>query len=335
MSKFIAFSGIQPSGNLTIGNYIGAIRQWLNMQNNYNCIYCVADLHAITSHYNPLLLRQFTLDTIALYLACGIDPNKSILFVQSHVPEHNQLYWLLNCYTLCSELKNMTQFKTKSKIHYNNINSGLFNYPVLMAADILLYQSTYVPVGYDQKQHLELSRSIAKRFNKLYGDIFTIPEPYILKSYSRVMSLLDPQKKMSKSDTNQNNIIGLLESSDNVIKKIKNAITDSDHPPIIKYDIKNKPGISNLLNILSGIEGHSIKLLEKKFQGMMYAHFKDIVAESVSTMLSNIQKQYFFYRQDEKFLEKIIYEGCCKARLQAQKTLKKVYNVVGLMPNKN
>ncbi|WP_016676487.1 tryptophan--tRNA ligase, partial [Yersinia pestis] len=220
-SKPIVFSGAQPSGELTIGNYMGALRQWVQMQDDYDCIYCIVDLHAITARQDPALLRKRTLDTLALYLACGIDPKKSTIFVQSHVPEHSQLSWALNCYTYFGELSRMTQFKDKSARYAENINAGLFDYPVLMAADILLYQTNQVPVGEDQKQHLELSRDIASRFNNLYGDIFKIPEPFIPKAGARVMSLQDPTKKMSKSDDNRNNVIELLEDPKSVGKKIK------------------------------------------------------------------------------------------------------------------
>lgn len=258
-SKPIVFSGAQPSGELTIGNYMGALRQWVQMQDDYDCIYCIVDLHAITARQDPALLRKRTLDTLALYLACGIDPKKSTIFVQSHVPEHSQLSWALNCYTYFGELSRMTQFKDKSARYAENINAGLFDYPVLMAADILLYQTNQVPVGEDQKQHLELSRDIASRFNNLYGDIFKIPEPFIPKAGARVMSLQDPTKKMSKSDDNRNNVIELLEDPKSVVKKIKRAMTDSDEPALIRYDVEKKAGVSNLLDILSGVTGQSIQ----------------------------------------------------------------------------
>ncbi|MFQ8717178.1 MAG: tryptophan--tRNA ligase, partial [Enterobacter hormaechei] len=253
MTKPIFFSGAQPSGELTIGNYMGALRQWVSMQDDYHCIYCIVDLHAITARQDPEKLRKATLDTLALYLACGIDPEKSTIFVQSHVPEHAQLGWALNCYTYFGELSRMTQFKDKSARYSENINAGLFDYPVLMAADILLYQTNQVPVGEDQKQHLELSRDIAQRFNALYGDVFKVPEPFIPKSGARVMSLLEPTKKMSKSDDNRNNVIGLLEDPKSVVKKLKRAVTDSDEPPVVRYDVQNKAGVSNLLDILSGV----------------------------------------------------------------------------------
>ncbi|EOS95486.1 tryptophan--tRNA ligase [Erwinia tracheiphila] len=331
MSKPIVFSGAQPSGELTIGNYMGALRQWVSMQDDYDCIYCIVDLHAITVRQDPAALRKATLDTLALYLACGIDPEKSTIFVQSHVPEHSQLSWILNCYTYFGELSRMTQFKDKSARYEENINAGLFDYPVLMAADILLYQTTQVPVGEDQKQHLELSRDVASRFNALYGDVFNIPEPFIPKSGARVMSLLEPTKKMSKSDDNRNNVIGLLEDPKSVVKKIKRAMTDGDEPPMVRYDIKEKAGVSNLLDILSGVTGQSIPALEKQFEGQMYGHLKGAVAEAVSGMLTELQARYHSYRSDEAFLQQVMRDGAAKARAQAQETVKKVYSAVGFV----
>ena len=331
MSKPIVFSGAQPSGELTIGNYMGALRQWVQMQDDYHCIYCIVDLHAITVRQDPVALRKATLDTLALYLACGIDPQKSTIFVQSHVPEHTQLGWILNCYTYFGELSRMTQFKDKSARYEENINAGLFDYPVLMAADILLYQTTQVPVGEDQKQHLELSRDVASRFNALYGDIFTVPEPFIPKSGARVMSLLEPTRKMSKSDDNRNNVIGLLEDPKSVVKKIKRAMTDGDEPPVVRYDVKEKPGVSNLLDILSGVTGKSVADLETEFAGQMYGHLKGAVADAVSAMLGELQERYHHYRNDEAFLEQVMRDGAAKARAQAQDTLKKVYEAIGFV----
>ena len=331
MSKPIVFSGAQPSGELTIGNYMGALRQWVQMQDDYHCIYCIVDLHAITVRQDPVALRKATLDTLALYLACGIDPQKSTIFVQSHVPEHAQLGWILNCYTYFGELSRMTQFKDKSARYEENINAGLFDYPVLMAADILLYQTTQVPVGEDQKQHLELSRDVASRFNALYGEIFKVPEPFIPKSGARVMSLLEPTRKMSKSDDNRNNVIGLLEDPKSVVKKIKRAMTDGDEPPVVRYDVKEKPGVSNLLDILSGVTGKPIAELEAEFAGQMYGHLKGAVADAVSQMLSELQARYHLYRNDEAFLDQVMRDGASKARAQAQETLKKVYEAVGFV----
>ena len=331
MSKPIVFSGAQPSGELTIGNYMGALRQWVNMQDDFDCIYCIVDQHAITVRQDPQQLRKATLDTLALYLACGIDPQKSTIFVQSHVPEHAQLGWLLNCYTYFGELSRMTQFKDKSARYEENINAGLFDYPVLMAADILLYQTNQVPVGEDQKQHLELSRDIAQRFNTIYGEIFRIPEPFIPKPGARVMSLLEPTRKMSKSDDNRNNVIGLLEDPKSVVKKIKRAVTDSDEPPVVRYDLQNKAGVSNLLDILSGVTGKSIPELEKAFDGQMYGHLKGAVADAVSGMLSELQARYHRFRDDEAFLQQVMRDGAQKASARAQETLRKVYDVVGFV----
>lgn len=333
MSKPIVFSGAQPSGELTIGNYMGALRQWVQMQDDYDCIYCIVDLHAITARQDAEKLRKATLDTLALYLACGIDPSKSTIFVQSHVPEHTQLSWVLNCYTYFGELSRMTQFKDKSARYAENINVGLFSYPVLMAADILLYQTNQVPVGEDQKQHLELSRDVCQRFNALYGEVFTLPEPFIPKSGARVMSLQDPTKKMSKSDDNRNNVIGLLEDPSAVTKKIKRAMTDSEEPPVIRYDVVNKAGVSNLLDILSGVTGKSIAQLEAEFAGQMYGHLKGAVAEAVSGMLSELQERYHYFRNDEAFLQQVMRDGAVKARTRAQETLAKVYAAVGFVPH--
>ncbi|HEJ9720792.1 tryptophan--tRNA ligase [Proteus mirabilis] len=329
--KPIVFSGAQPSGELTIGNYMGALRQWVQMQDDYDCIYCIVDQHAITVRQDPTELRKRTLDTLALYLACGIDPEKSTIFVQSHVPQHAQLGWALNCYTYFGELSRMTQFKDKSARHAENINAGLFDYPVLMAADILLYQTNQVPVGIDQKQHLELSRDIAQRFNAIYGDIFTIPDPFIPKGGARVMALQDPAKKMSKSDDNRNNVIALLEDPKAAAKKIKRAVTDSEEPPRVAYDLENKAGVSNLLDILAGVTGKTIPELEAEFEGKMYGHLKGAVAEAVSDMLTNIQERFNTFRNDEALLNKIMKEGADKAKARAQTTLDKVYEAIGFI----
>ncbi|HCU0913176.1 TPA: tryptophan--tRNA ligase [Proteus mirabilis] len=329
--KPIVFSGAQPSGELTIGNYMGALRQWVQMQDDYDCIYCIVDQHAITVRQDPTELRKRTLDILALYLACGIDPEKSTIFVQSHVPQHAQLGWALNCYTYFGELSRMTQFKDKSARHAENINAGLFDYPVLMAADILLYQTNQVPVGIDQKQHLELSRDIAQRFNAIYGDIFTVPDPFIPKGGARVMALQDPTKKMSKSDDNRNNVIALLEDPKAAAKKIKRAVTDSEEPPRVAYDLENKAGVSNLLDILAGVTGKTIPELEAEFEGKMYGHLKGAVAEAVSDMLTNIQERFNTFRNDEALLNKIMKEGADKAKARAQTTLDKVYEAIGFI----
>lgn len=333
MSKPIVFSGAQPSGELTIGNYMGALRQWVRLQEEFDCIYCIVDLHAITVRQDAQQLRKATLDTLALYLACGIDPEKSTIFIQSHVPEHTQLSWVLNCYTYFGELNRMTQFKDKSARYAENINAGLFSYPVLMAADILLYQANQVPVGEDQKQHLELSRDVGQRFNALYGEVFKVPEPFIPTSGARVMSLQDPTKKMSKSDENRNNVIGLLEDPREVAKKIKRAVTDSEDPPVIRYDVANKAGVSNLLDILAGATGKSIAQLEAEFAGQMYGQLKGVVAEAVSDMLSDLQQRYHRFRNDDELLRQVMSDGAMKARARAQETLAKVYQAVGFVPH--
>ncbi|WP_163935584.1 tryptophan--tRNA ligase [Paraferrimonas sp. SM1919] len=331
MTKPIVLSGAQPSGALTIGNYMGALRQWVQMQDSHDCLYCVVDLHAITVRQDPQALREACLDTLALYIACGVDPKKSTVFIQSHVPEHTQLGWALNCYTQMGELNRMTQFKDKSQKHANNINVGLFGYPVLMAADILLYQANEIPVGQDQKQHLELTRDIATRFNNIYGETFVVPEPFIPPTGAKVMSLQDPTKKMSKSDDNPNNIIGLLEDPKKIIKKVKKAVTDSEEPPVVRFDVEQKPGVSNLLSLLSGCTGKSIKALEAEFEGQMYGHLKVATAEAVVAMLEPIQARYKEIRADEAYLEQVMKEGAEKARARAQKTIKDVYQKIGLI----
>lgn len=330
-TKPIVFSGIQPSGELSIGNYIGALRNMVQLQDDYHCIYCIVNQHAITVRQDPEQLKKATLDTLAIYLACGIDPKKSTLFVQSQVPAHSQLAWVLNCYTYFGELSRMTQFKDKSAQHSQNINVGLFDYPVLMAADILLYQTALVPVGEDQKQHLELARDIAMRFNAIYGDIFKVPEPFIPKTGARIMSLQDPNKKMSKSDENRNNIIGLLEDPKAVEKKIKKAVTDSEDPPRILFDTKNKAGVSNLLSILHGVTGDPIADLELYFADKMYGHLKAEVAQKVSAMLSDLQEKFQFYRQNQTLLNEIMQQGANQANQQAQATLDRVYNAIGFI----
>lgn len=341
MSKPIVFSGVQPSGELSLGNYLGALRNWVKMQDEYECLFCIVDLHAITVRQDPEALRKATLDTLAIYLACGIDPVKSTIFIQSHVPEHSQLAWILNCYTYFGEMGRMTQFKDKSARHEDNVNVGLFTYPVLMAADILLYQANQVPVGDDQKQHLEITRDIANRFNALYGKkdaegnvlepIFAVPEVFIAKTGARIMSLLEPTKKMSKSDDNRNNVIGLLEDPKSVAKKIKRAMTDGDEPPVVRYDVQNKPGVSNLLDILASVTGKTIPELETEFEGKMYGHLKTAVADEVSAMLSQLQERYHHFRNNEALLENIYREGAEKARAKAKATLADVYKKMGFV----
>ena len=322
-------SGIAPSGELTLGNYLGAIRNWVAMQDDYDCYYVLVDLHAITVRQDPATFASRCLDFISLYVACGIDPAKSAIFIQSHVPEHSELAWVLNCYTQMGELNRMTQFKDKSKSHSENINAGLFTYPALMAADILLYQATAVPVGDDQKQHLELTRDVAGRFNGLYGDVFTVPEPFIPTVGARVMSLQDPSKKMSKSDTTETNIVGLLEDPKRILRKIKRAVTDSDNE--IRFGA-DKPGVSNLLSISSAVTGESIDSLVAKYAGKGYGALKVDVAEQVVDLLEPVQARYREIRQDQALLDTILAEGADKARARAKDTLSKVYDALGFVP---
>ncbi len=330
-AKPIVLSGAQPSGQLTIGNYLGALRQWDRMQDDYDCLYCIVDLHAITVRQEPAALRSASLDSLALYLACGIDPTRSAVFMQSHVPEHSQLAWVLNCYTQFGELSRMTQFKDKSERHNNNVNAGLFTYPVLMAADILLYQANQVPVGHDQKQHLELARDVAMRFNALHGDIFTVPEPFIPPVAARVMSLQEPTKKMSKSDENPWNFVGLLEDPKMISKKFKKAMTDSEDPPRVYFDIDNKPGVANLLSILSGVTNKSVEALVNEYEGKMYGHLKGDVADAVIALLEPVQQRFHELRNDHDTLQQVMQAGAAEARRRAAATLAKVNEAVGFV----
>ena len=332
MSKPIVLSGCQPSGDLTIGNYLGALKQWVSMQDSHECYYMLVDQHAITVRPNPEDLRKATLDGLALYLACGVDPEKSTIFIQSHVPEHAQLSWVLNCYTQMGELNRMTQYKDKSQKSEANMNSGLFTYPVLMAADILLYNADRVPVGDDQKQHLELARDIATRFNNLHGETFTVPDPYIPEFGARVMSLLEPTKKMSKSDTNPGNFIGLLEEPKKISKKIKRAMTDSDEEANIYFNIEEKPGVSNLLSLLSCCTGETVEQLVPKYEDKMYGHLKGDVANAVVALLEPIQQRYHEIRNDQAYLDSVMKAGAEKASTRASKILAKVYEGVGFIP---
>jgi len=330
-AKPIVLSGAQPSGQLTIGNYLGALRQWDQMQDAYDCLYCIVDLHAITVRQDPQALREASLDSLALYLACGIDPNRSSVFMQSHVPEHSQLGWILNCYTQFGELARMTQFKDKSERHTNNVNAGLFTYPVLMAADILLYQANQIPVGHDQKQHLELARDVAIRFNAVYGEVFTVPEPYIPAVAARVMSLQEPTKKMSKSDENPWNFVGLLEDPKMISKKFKKAMTDSEDPPRVYFDLDSKPGVANLLSILSGVTGKSIDSLVNDYEGKMYGHLKTDVADAVIALLEPVQQKFKEIRADQTLMNQVLRQGAAQAKARAEVTLNKVYDAVGFV----
>tara|TARA_B000000460_G_scaffold81548_1_gene56898 strand:- start:148 stop:1155 length:1008 start_codon:yes stop_codon:yes gene_type:complete len=331
-NKPVVLSGCQPSGQLTLGNYMGALKQWVSMQDDHDCLYMIVDLHAITVRQDPKQLAEACLDGLSLYLACGIDPQKSTLFLQSHVPEHAQLSWVLNCYAQMGELNRMTQFKDKSAKNENNINVGLYSYPVLQAADILLYQADKVPVGEDQKQHLELTRDIATRVNNLYGDVFRLPDPYIPDFGARIMSLQEPEKKMSKSDNNPNNFIGLLEDPKKLAKKIKRAVTDSDEQANIYFNPTEKPGVSNLLTLLSLATSKSIKELEPEYTDKMYGHLKGDVADAVVALLEPIQARYAEIRADRAYLDEVMRQGAEKASARGAETLAKVYKAVGFIP---
>jgi len=326
------FSGIQPSGRLTLGSYMGAIKNWVNFQDEYESFYCVVDMHSITVRQDPAKLRQRTLEQLAQYVACGLDMEKSTLFIQSHVPHHAELAWILNCYTMFGELSRMTQFKEKSQKHTDNINAGLFTYPVLMAADILLYQSDLVPVGEDQKQHVEICRDIANRFNGVYGEVFKIPEPFIPKVGARVMSLSKPTSKMSKSDEDLNGSIYLADTTDEIMRKFKRAVTDSDVcENAVRFDPENKPGVSNLMTIYSVITGKSFDEIEKEFYGRGYGAFKLAVGETVDSFIKPIREEAARLMKDKALLESIYSEGAKRASYVAQKTLRKVYKKVGFI----
>ncbi len=322
------FSGIQPSGILTIGNYLGALKNWVGLQEDYECIYCVVNMHAITVRQVPADLRRHTYEALAVYLAAGIDPKKSTIFVQSHVPAHAELAWVLNCNTMFGELSRMTQFKDKSAKHGNNINAGLFTYPTLMAADILLYQAALVPAGQDQKQHVELTRDIAERFNALYGDTFTVPEAYIPETGKKIMSLLDPAKKMSKSDENAGAYVAILDGRDDIIRKFRRAVTDSGSE--VRF-ADGKDGICNLMNIYSAITGKENDEIEREFEGKGYGDFKLAVGEAVADALSPLQNEYARLIADKAYLEQIMREGAETASSIARKTMRKVYKKTGFV----
>lgn len=330
-NKAILFSGIQPSGQLNIGHYFGAVKNWLSMQEDFRCYYSLVNLHAITVRQQPAELKQRSLDFVASYMACGIDPAKSVIFAQSAVKEHAELMWILSCHSYMGELERMTQYKDKIAKHTDNINLGLFSYPVLMAADILLYQTQAVPVGADQKQHLELARDIANRMNNAYGELFAVPEPYIpsVEAGGRIMSLLEPEKKMSKSDDNAGNYIALMEEPKSIIKKIKRAVTDTDSS--IRYDKDNKPGVSNLLTLLAGATGNSIAQLEHDYDGKGYGQLKGDTADAIVALLAPIQAEYQRIRNDETALMAVLNQGADTAREQAAVTLDKVKNAMGLI----
>lgn len=322
------FSGMQPSGELTLGNYLGAMKNWVALQERYECLYPVMNMHAITVRQDPAELRRRSIEVIMQYIACGIDPEKSLIFFQSAVPQHAELTWVLLCNTQMGELSRMTQFKEKSQKHSDNINAGLFTYPVLMAADILLYQADLVPVGHDQLQHLEIARDIAQRFNFHYGDVFTVPEAYINKTGSRIMSLQAPENKMSKSDPNPNGYIGILDSYDDIIRKFKRAVTDSGSE--IKF-AKEKPGVSNLLSIYSAITQKTMADAEKEFEGSGYGDFKLSVGECVAESLKPIREKFEYLSKNKDYVEGIYKKNAETAEYLAEKTMRKVRRKVGFI----
>ena len=323
------FSGIQPSGDLTLGSYMGAIKNWVALQDEYECVYCIVDMHAITVRQVPADLRRRSLEQLAQYIACGLDPKKNIMFIQSHVPQHAELSWVLDCYTMFGELSRMTQFKDKSAKNADNINAGLFTYPALMAADILLYQADLVPVGGDQKQHVEICRDIATRFNGIYGDTFKLPDPYIPKVGARIMSLTTPTSKMSKSDKDQNGCVYMLEKPEDILRKFKKAMTDSD--ACVRFDPENKPGVSNLMQIYSVATGRDYAAIEAEFAGQGYGSFKTAVGESVVELLRPIREETERLLADKAYLESVYRAGAEKAAYVANRTLSKVYKKVGFL----
>ena len=325
------FSGVQPSGNITLGNYLGAIKNWVDLQNDYECIYAMMDLHTITVRQTPAELRKRTMELLALYIACGIDPEKNTLFIQSQNPHHAELGWILNCYTYMGELQRMTQFKDKSQKHADNINAGLFTYPVLMAADILLYQTDLVPVGKDQMQHIEICRDVAQRFNGIYGDVFKIPEGFMPKAGAKVMSLAEPTKKMSKSDENPKAYISMMDDFIVIAKKIKSAVTDSEGVIEYRENDETKSGINNLLTIMSAATGKSIDELVGEYSSQGYGTFKNDVAEAVVEMIRPIRGEYDKIIQDKDYLKKICDEGAEKAYYISRKTMTKDKKKVGFI----
>lgn len=327
MDKKIIYSAMQPSGVPSLGNYLGALKNWKNLQQDYNCIFGIANMHALTVRQNPTELRQRTRNLLMLFMAIGIDPKENILYIQSDVSAHAELAWILNCFTYMGELNRMTQFKDKSAKHADNINAGLFTYPSLMAADILLYQADLVPVGEDQRQHLEITRDIAERFNNIYGDVFTVPDGYIAKVGSRIMGLQEPERKMSKSESeNDNNVIFILDDLNLIANKIKRAVTDSDN--CVKFSAE-KPGISNLLSIYSAVSGKTIEQAENEFKGIGYGDFKKAVAEAVVEEIRPVQEEFKRLSAEKTYVDQVIKEGAEKAGYLANKTLRKVKKKVG------
>ena len=322
------FSGIQPSGDLTLGSYMGAIKNWVPLQDEYDCIYCIVDMHAITVRQDPALLRRRTLEQLAQYIACGLDPVRSVIFIQSHVPQHAELAWVLGCYTQFGELSRMTQFKDKSARHADDVNAGLFTYPSLMAADILAYNADLVPVGADQKQHLELARNVAQRFNQRYGELFTLPEPYIPDVGARVMSLQDPTKKMSKSDDNPNACILILDDKDAIIRKFKRAVTDSDSEVCYR---EGKDGINNLMSIYASVTGKSYDQITAEFAGHGYGDFKVAVGEAVADHLQPIRDNFARIIADKAYLKECYTASAEKALRYSQRIVSKAYHKVGFV----
>ena len=329
--KKIIFSAVQPSGNITLGNYLGAIKNWVDLQADYHCCYSIVDEHSITVRQDPVLLRKRAMDLLKLYIACGIDPVENILFIQSHVPAHAQLAWVLNCYTYMGELSRMTQFKDKSSRHADNINAGLFTYPVLMAADILLYQADLVPVGKDQMQHIEITRDIAERFNGIFGDVFKIPGGFLPKAGAKVMSLAEPTKKMSKSDENPKAYISMLDDFNVIAKKIKSAVTDSEGVIEYRENDETKAGINNLLTIMSAVTGKTIDSIVADYSGKGYGDFKADVAEAVVEHIRPIREKYDQLSDDKAYLVDVYTKGAERANSIAQRTLKKVYKKIGFI----
>ena len=329
--KKVIFSGVQPSGNITLGNYLGAIKNWVGIQDDYRCYYAIMDMHSITVRQNPTELRKRTLDLLKLYIACGIDPEKSLLFIQSQNHAHAELAWILNCYTYMGELSRMTQFKDKCAKHADNINAGLFTYPVLMAADILLYQADLVPVGKDQMQHIEICRDIASRFNGIYGDVFKMPEGYVPKAGAKIMSLQEPLKKMSKSDENPKAYISMLDDFSVISKKIKSAVTDSEGVIEYRKDDDEKAGINNLLTIMAAVTGKTPEQIAAEYSGKGYGVFKNDVAEAVVEEIRPIREAYDKLSGDKQYLAEIYKKGAETAGRIAQRTLKKVYKKVGFV----
>ncbi len=328
-AKKVMLSGIQPSGDLQLGNYLGAIRNWVARTEEFDNYYFMADMHTITVRQTPADLRRRTLEQLAIYIASGLDPEKNTLFIQSHVHQHAELGWVLNCYTMFGELSRMTQFKDKSARHKENINGGLFTYPALMAADILLYQPDFVPVGEDQKQHVELCRNIVQRFNGIYGDVFKMPEPYIPKAGARVMCLTEPDSKMSKSLPD--GCVFVMEKPEDIARKFKRAVTDSDTERCVRYDPANKPGVSNLMTIYAAVTGKSYDEIETEFAGLGYGAFKPAVGEAVIETLRPIREEASRLIQDKAYLEGVYRAGAEKASYVAEKTLRKVYKKVGFV----